>query len=106
MAIKDLNKKQREKNISVDLEHLDAKQGIPFSNNFFDAMYAHMFFNMRFTDNELKFLFSESSRVLKNRGLLYFSVPSDKDYLYNKDKKIDSDIHEITGFQIRFFTKS
>lgn len=65
MAIKDLNKKQREKNISVDLEHLDAKQGIPFSNNFFDAMYAHMFFNMRFTDNELKFLFSESSRVLK-----------------------------------------
>ena len=64
-----------------------------------------MFFNMRFTDNELKFLFSESSRVLKNYGLLYFSVRNDEDYLYNKGK-IDSDIHEIPGFQIRFFTKS
>ena len=66
-------------------------------------MYEHMFFNMRFTDNELKFLFSESSRVLKNYGLLYFSVRND---LYNKGKKIDSDIHEIPGFQIRFFTNS
>jgi len=69
-------------------------------------MYDHMFFNMRFTDNELKFLFSESSRVLKNYSLLYFSVRNDEDYLYNKGKKIDSDIHEIPGFQIRFFTKS
>jgi predicted SAM-dependent methyltransferase len=106
VAIKDLNKKQREQNISVDLGHLDAKQGIPFSNNFFDAMYAHIFFNMRFTDNELKFLFSESSRVLKNYGLLYFSVRNDEDYLYNKGKKIGIDIHEIPGFQIRYFTKS
>ena len=72
MAIKDLNKKQREKNISVDLGHLDAKQGIPFSNNFFDAMYEHMFFNMRFTDNELKFLFSESSRIKKPRPVVFF----------------------------------
>jgi hypothetical protein len=61
VEIKDLDKKQREKNISVDLGHLDAKHGILFSNNFFDAMYAHMFFNMRFTDNELKFLFSETA---------------------------------------------
>jgi len=105
VAIKDLDKKQREQNISVDLGHLDAKQGISFSKNFFDAMYGHMFFNMRFTDNELKFLFSESSRELKNYGLLYFSVRNGEDYLYNKGKKIDSDIHEIPGFQIRFFTR-
>ena len=37
--------------------------------------------------------------------LLYFSVRSDKDVLYNKGKKIDSNIYEINGFQIRFFTK-
>ena len=36
---------------------------------------------------------------------MYFSVRNDKDYLCNKGKKIDSDIHEIPGFQIRFFTK-
>jgi hypothetical protein len=60
---------------------------------------------MRFTDKELRFLFSESSRVLKNNGLLYFSVRSDKDVQYNKGKKIDDKIYEINGFQIRFFTK-
>ena len=64
-----------------------------------------MFYNMRFTDVELSFLFEESSRVLKNNGLLYFSVRSDNDVLYNKGMKIDSNIYEIDGFQIRFFTK-
>ena len=47
----------------------------------------------------------ESHRVLKNNGLLYFSVRSDKDVLYNKGKKIDNNIYEVNGFQIRFFTK-
>jgi hypothetical protein len=65
-----------------------------------------MFFNMRFTDEELKFLFIESNRVLKNNGILYFSVRSDKDAQYNTGKKIDTNIYEINGFQIRFFTKS
>jgi cyclopropane fatty-acyl-phospholipid synthase-like methyltransferase len=106
IAVENLHKKLREKSISIDLKHFDARQGIPFSNNFFDAIYAHMFFNMRFTDEELKFLFIESNRVLKNNGILYFSVRSDKDAQYNTGKKIDTNIYEINGFQIRFFTKS
>ncbi|HEX7179435.1 MAG TPA: class I SAM-dependent methyltransferase [Nitrososphaeraceae archaeon] len=105
IAVENLHKKLREKNISIDLKHFDARQGIPFSNNFFDAIYAHMFFNMCFTDEELKFLFIESNRVLKNDGMLYFSVRSDKDAQYNTGKKIDTNIYEINGFQIRFFTK-
>ena len=60
---------------------------------------------MRFTNEELNFLFKESSRVLKNNGLLCFSVRSDKDVFYNKGKKIGSNIYEINGFQIRFLTK-
>ena len=64
-----------------------------------------MFYNMRFTDEELGFLFKESNRGLKNNGLLYFSVRNDKDVSYNKGKKIDNYIYEINGFQIRFFTK-
>lgn len=60
---------------------------------------------MNFTDEELDLLFMESSRVLKYKGFLYFSVRSDKDVLYNKGKKIDNNIYEINEFQIRFFTK-
>lgn len=105
VAIESLKQKIGKENISIKLRQFDARQGIPFGNKYFDAVYSHMFYNMRFTDDELKFLFKESSRVLKNNGLLYFSVRSDKDVLYNKGKKIDDNIYEINGFQIRFFTK-
>ena len=58
-----------------------------------------------FTDDELNFLFNESKRVLKNKGLLSFSVRSDKDIMYKKGTKIIENIYDINGFQIRFFTK-
>jgi SAM-dependent methyltransferase len=78
---------------------------LPFDSSYFDAVYSHMFYNMRFTDVELSYLFKESNRALKNNGLLYFSFRSDKDVLYNKGKKIGSNIYEINDFQIRFSTK-
>jgi ubiquinone/menaquinone biosynthesis C-methylase UbiE len=105
VAIESLKQKIRKEKISIKLRQFDAKQGIPFGNKYYDAVYSHMFYNMRFTDVELRFLFRESSRVLKNNGLLFFSVRSDKDVLYNKGQKIDNNIYEINGFQIRFFTK-
>jgi SAM-dependent methyltransferase len=105
VAIETLKQKIAKENTSIKLRQFDARQGIPFGTKYFDAVYSHMFYNMRFTDAELSFLFEESSRVLKNNGLLYFSVRSDKDVLYNKGKKIDRHIYEINGFQIRFFTK-
>lgn len=105
VAIENINQKKGQKNISLDLRHFKARQALPYDNSYFDAVYSHMFYNMRFTDDELRSLFKESNRVLKNNGLLYFSVRSDKDVLYNKGKKIDNNIYEINGFQIRFFTK-
>jgi len=105
VAIENIKQKMRGKNICLHLSHFEVRQTLPFDSSHFDAVYSHMFYNMRFIDEELKFLFKESSRVLKNNGLLYFSVRSDKDVSYNKGKKIDSNIYEINGFQIRFFTK-
>ena len=105
VAIENINQKIRQKNISLDLRHFKVRQSLPYDNSYFDAVYSHMFYNMRFTDEELGFLFKESNRVLKNNGLLYFSVRNDKDVSYNKGKKIDNYIYEINGFQIRFFTK-
>ena len=105
VAIENINQRKGQKNISLDLRHFKARQALPYDSSYFDAVYSHMFYNMRFTDEELRSLFKESNRVLKNNGLLYFSVRSDKDVLYNKGKKIDNNIYEINGFQIRFFTK-
>ena len=105
VAIENINQKIKGKNIALHLSHFEVRQDLPFDSNYFDAVYSHMFYNMRFTDEELSYLFKESSRVLKNNGLLCFSVRSDKDVFYNKGKKIGGNIYEINGFQIRFFTK-
>jgi hypothetical protein len=64
-----------------------------------------MFYNMDFTDNNLKFLFVETNRVLKNKRILSFSVRNNKDIMYRKCTKITENIYNINGFQIRFFTK-
>jgi SAM-dependent methyltransferase len=104
IAIDGLRKLGEKNNQSIDAKCVDARQGLPYEDSCFDAIYSHMFFNMKFTDKELDFLFRESYRVLKTSGLLYLSVRSDNDKLFKTGNKIDEDgIHEISGFQIRFF---
>jgi len=78
---------------------------LPFSKDEFDAIYSHMFFNMRFTWEQLKFMFQEIRRGLKHDGFNFFSVRNYNDKSYGQGKKLDNDIYDINGFQIRFFTK-
>jgi SAM-dependent methyltransferase len=105
VAIENLTTKTKALNLDINLKNINVVEGLPFFNNYFDAIYSHMFYNMGFTDNELKFLFKESKRVLKNSGLLSFSVRNDKDIIYKKGTKVTENIYDINGFQIRFFTK-
>jgi len=105
VAVENLRIKTKELNLDIKLKNIDAVKGLPFFDNHFDAVYSHMFYNMGFTDDELKFLFSESKRVIKNKGLLSFSVRNDKDIIYKKGTKVMENIYDINGFQIRFFTK-
>ncbi|HET8856086.1 MAG TPA: class I SAM-dependent methyltransferase [Nitrososphaeraceae archaeon] len=105
VAVENLRIKTKELNLDIKLKNIDAVKGLPFFDNHFDAVYSHMFYNMGFTDDELKFLFSESKRVIKNKGLLSFSVRNDKDIIYKKGTKVMENIYDINGFHIRFFTK-
>jgi SAM-dependent methyltransferase len=106
VAIDALSKITIEKNLPIKPIIHDASEGIPFNNSYFDAVYSHMFFNMRFTDDQLKYLFVEVNRVLKIGGLNLFSVRSDNDGMYRKGAKVEENIYDIHGFQIRFFTRS
>jgi SAM-dependent methyltransferase len=105
IAIENLRTKAIEINLKVNLKNISALEGLPFSNDYFDAVYSHMFYNMGFNNEELKFLFSESKRVLKYKGLLSFSVRNDKDIMYRKGTKVMENVYDINGFRIRFFTK-
>jgi len=59
---------------------------------------------MRFTCEDLKFIFQEIRRVLGSGGFNLFSVRNHNDNSYGKGRKIDKDdIYDLNGFQIRFF---
>lgn len=105
VAIENLSAKTKESSLNVYLKNINAVEGLPFHKNHFNAIYLHMFYNMDFSDDELKFIFSGTKRVLKNKGLLSFSVRSDKDIMYAKGTKVANNIYDIDGFHIRFFTE-
>ena len=105
VAIENLRIKAKEMNIGIKLKNSSALEGLSYPDNYFDAVYSHMFYNMGFSDDELKFLFDESDRVLKTNGLLWFSVRNDKDIMDKKGTKITENIYDTDDFHIRFFTK-
>jgi hypothetical protein len=64
-----------------------------------------MFLNMRFSLDELHFLFSEIRRVLKRKGFNFFSVRNRNDNSFGEGVQIDKGIYGINGFEVRFFTE-
>lgn len=105
IAVDALSKIAIERNLPIRPIVHNAGEGIPYYGSYFDAVYSHMFFNMRFSADNLKYLFIEVDRVLKNDGLHLFSVRSDHDAMYRRGALVEEDIYDINGFQIRFFTK-
>jgi SAM-dependent methyltransferase len=105
IAVDALSKIAIERDLPIRPIVHDAGKGIPYHGSYFDAVYSHMFFNMRFSADNLKYLLIEVNRVLKNDGLNLFSVRSDHDAMYRRGALVEEDIYDINGFQIRFFTK-
>jgi len=95
----------KEKNLAINTQVFDIKSPLPFSNSTFDVVYSHMLFNMRFSQEELGFAFSEIRRVLKPGGFNFFSVRNHNDKFYGKGIKVDDEIFDINGFVIRFYTE-
>ena len=105
VAIDILNKIAKEKRLAIKSQTFDVKNPLRFTDGYFDAIYSHMLFNMRFSEEELHFIFSEIRRVLKPKGLNFFSVRNQHDKSYGKGRDVCKGIYDIDGFQIRFFTE-
>jgi SAM-dependent methyltransferase len=88
IAIEILDKIVKEKNLPIKTRIFDVKNPLPFSDGYFDAVYSHMLLNMRFSVNEIHFIFLEIRRVLKPKGL-NFSVRNDHDKFYGKGREVD-----------------
>jgi len=83
----------------------DVKHKLTYPDAYFDGAYSHMLFNMRFSLEELHFIFSEIKRVVKPRGFNFFSVRNQNDSSYGSSIEIEKGIYDIDGFQIRFFSE-
>ena len=105
IAIDILNKIAKEKWLPIKSQTFDIKNPLPFADGCFDAVYSHMLFNMRFSEDELHFAFSEIRRLLKPKGLNFFSIRNHNDKSYRKGREVDKGIYDIDGFQIRFLLK-
>jgi SAM-dependent methyltransferase len=106
IAVEILDKIAKEKRLAIKSLIFDVKKNsLPFPDSYFDAVYSHMLFNMRFSQDELHFVFSEIRRVLKPKGWNFLSVRNHHDKSYGKGQEIEKGIYDINGFQIRFFTQ-
>ena len=104
-AVEILDNIAKEKSLTIKSQIFDVKSPLPFPDIYFDAVYSHMLLNMRFSLGDLLFIFSEIKRVLKPKGLNFFSVRNHNDKSYGKGVEIDKGIYDVNGFQIRFFTE-
>ena len=106
-AIEILDKIAKEKRLPIKPRIFDVKSPLPFPDGNFDVVYSHMLLNMKFSLDELNFIFSEIRRVLKPKGLNFFSVRNHNDKSYGKGRReVDREgIYDVNGFQIRFFSK-
>jgi SAM-dependent methyltransferase len=104
-AVEILGKVTKEKRLPIKPQLFDVTQPLPFPDGYFDAAYSHMLFNMRFSLEDLHFIFSEINRVLKSKGFNFFSVRNQNDKSYGRGTEIEKGIYDFNGFQIRFFTE-
>src|SRR6478609_6163159 len=106
IAVKILAKIAEGKRLPIKSQIIDVKENpLPFPDGYFDTVYSHMLLNMRFSTEEIHFIFSEIRRVLKPKGLNFFSVRNHNDKSYGKGVEVDKGIYDVNGFQIRFFTE-
>ena len=78
IAVEILDKVAKEKRLPVKPWIFDVKNSpLPFPDDYFNAVYSHMLLNMRFSLEELHFIFSEIRRVpeTKRFELLFCQKP-------------------------------
>lgn len=88
----------------VILTH-DARQGLPFPDESFDACFSHMFFTMALMETEIERIFGEVLRVLRPNALNLYSVRTNRDPYFGKGTHVAEDMWQNSaGFVVRFFS--
>ena len=81
----------------------DVRRPLPFDDESFDAVYAHMLLCMALSTPELESLAAEIRRVLRPDGLLVYTVRNTTDAHYGAGVDHGDDMFEMGGFIVHFF---
>ncbi|MSR86592.1 class I SAM-dependent methyltransferase [Candidatus Peribacteria bacterium] len=92
-SMRRLRKRLEKKNVAVVPVQHDIKKRLPFPDNSFDALFAHLSVHY-FDDTTTERIFTEMRRVLRKGGLLFVKCKSVDDALYGKGKRIGSDTYK------------
>ena len=84
----------------------DVRRGLPFDDQVFDAVFAHMLLCMALTTAELESLAAEIRRVLRPGGLLIYTVRNTTDAHYGAGVDHGDDMFEMGGFIVHFFDRA
>ena len=93
-------------NLEIKFLELDMEKDLPFEDNSFDVVYAHLSLHY-FTDKRTREIFQEIRRVLKPGGIIaaLFNTVDDKETKDQNFKIIEEDYYESPeGLRKRFFT--
>ncbi|GAC1441514.1 MAG: class I SAM-dependent methyltransferase [Vulcanimicrobiaceae bacterium] len=82
----------------------DVRTALPLADASVDAVYAHMLFNMALLDDEIAALLDESHRVLREGGVLVFTVRSTTDPDADCGTALSAFLRDVEGDIIRFFS--
>ncbi|MCL2855446.1 MAG: class I SAM-dependent methyltransferase [Defluviitaleaceae bacterium] len=83
------------------LKH-DARDGLPFDDQAFDACFSHMFFCMALTLRQLESISGEILRVLKPNGINIFTTRNTHDAHFGAGIHRGDGMYEMNGFVVHF----
>lgn len=97
-------KRQDTGSLVTTLQH-DLNEALPFPDESFSAVYAHMLMCMEFDAVQVSAMLAEVRRVLAADGLFFFSVRTVQDAQCGMGRHIRETLYEIDGFVVRFFSR-
>jgi SAM-dependent methyltransferase len=90
---------------SIVARQHDVRNSLPFEAETFEACYSHMLYCMALTTSELEFLFDEVWRVLRPKGINFYTVRHTKDPHFGTGIHRGEDMYEVGGFIVHFFSR-
>ncbi len=104
-ALELAKQKIADKGVSVEIQKVDLREELPFDNESFDVVYAHL--SLHYFDHETTTrLIGEIQRVLKPSGVLAFLANSVNDPEHKQGEEIEPDYFQIDKTAKCYFSES